>query len=165
MKKINTFLVGMFLTSSISFVYATEKNNQDFIEKPISTISHYITNVEQYGHSDGYTTTQKNGIEEKLLVGTNHYKAQMQVTYNHQKVNINIMYSIRDIKVTSNEETKNTPSNITIGQETFNEDSISKNKNFNTHANKEIEKLQSIGLSKREFDNYMHRHFKSIYYL
>lgn len=165
MKKVNLFFFSMFLLSNVSLIYATEINNQTITQKSVSNISYNITNVQQYGHSDGYVMKSKNNREEKTFTGTNHYKAQMEVTKNGKKVNINIMYYITDPKVTGSQETKNTPNNIIVGEEILNEDSALENQNLKNSPNKELEKLESIGISKQEFDREMRLHFKTIFYL
>lgn len=165
MTKFKLCMTSIFLLSTISFVHAAQKQVQSNIQTPVNNITYEIKNVQQYGISDGYTLKQKNGVEEKVFVGTNHYKAQMLVNNNGKQAMINIMYSIRNPKITNSGETENTPSNIIIGEEMFNNNSNVDNHAVKNVSNQEIEKLQAIGISKEEFDREMKLHFKSVLYL
>lgn len=164
MKKITQCILGIFLIGNIGVVYADQQTNQS-LEKEANTINYTIKNVQQYAHSDGYILKKNNGVENKVFAGTNHYKAQMEVVNQDKKVTINIMYSITDPLVTGSSETPDTPQRIVVGEETLNNNSNAANTYIKNTSNKELEKLQSIGVSKQQFDSEMHRHFNSVFYL
>lgn len=124
-----------------------------------------LINIQQYGHSDGYAETGWGPFKTKVFTGTNIYKAQMEVKNNDKNVLINVSFAITEPNSNITQETKENPFKLIIGEEIFSGKQSVEDRYVKNTSLKELEKIQSIGLSKEDFDTILKTHFKSIYYI
>lgn len=156
MKKLKLMVTSFFSAVSI-FCFA----------QPVqpSVTPFKLINIQQYGHSDGYSETGWGFLKTKVFSGTNIYKAQMEVKNNNKNVLINVSFSINELDAKITQETKENPLQLIIGEEIFSGKQSVEERYVKHTSLKELEKIQSIGLSKESFDTILKTHFKSIYYI
>lgn len=130
-----------------------------------SEIPYKLVNIEQYGHSDGYREEGWGPFKTKVFIGTNIYKAQMKVTNNGKNVFINVRYSITEENEKKGIENKENPLKIVIGEEILSNSSNFEDRFVKDTSLKEIQKIESIGLSKEEFDKTLKNHFSNVHYI
>lgn len=148
---------------SLGFFSVTPMSSQS--SETSSKNPYAIVNIQRAGISDGYTKKFVNGVSKNVFFGTNHYKAQLEVTHQNKKVLIDISYSINDSKVTGSKETPEHPFNIVIGEYILSGSSNFEDRYVNNTSKKEIAKINSIGLSKEDFDKVLKTQFKNVHYI
>lgn len=159
-KIIQSVVVLVIVGCFASFTTTDSKASDVIYSGPYS-----ILNITTIGYSDGYLTKIVNGVEKQVFVGTNHYKAQLEVKNQNKKVLIDITYSITDPKLTGTKETPEKPSSIVIGEYILSGSSNFDDRYVKNTSSKELAQVKSIGLSKEEFDKILKNQFKKVTYI
>lgn len=157
---VKSFTVLAVMGCIFSLFSVSSKASEVSHSSPLS-----LLDITEAGYSDGYITKIENGVKKQVFVGTNHYKAKLEVKNHDKKVLIDISYSITDPKITGSEETPQQPSHIVIGEYILSGSSQFENRYVKNTSKKEIEKIHSIGLSKKEFDKILKNQFKKVTYI
>lgn len=155
-------IVALLSLSSLAFIpnknITPNDNNTDInYQQPVLS----LVNIQQYGHSDGYFKKNNN----RVFVGTNHYRAQLEVKYNGQIAFLNVRYSITDPNITGANESDSHPNSLAIGEEILSGSDVFEDRFVKNTSMKELKKLNDIGLSQIEFDKSLKRKFTKVYYI
>ena len=151
-------LLAISLTAFLSIFCSVQASEN-------SVTPYRLVNIEQYGHSDGYREEGWGPFKTKVFVGTNIYKAQMEVKNNNKNVLINVTYAISEHNEKAGLENKENPLKIIIGEEIVSNSPNFEERFVKNTSLREIQKVESIGLSKEEFDKTLKTHFSNVHYI